>query len=93
MARIRTHPGEILAIEFLKPLDISARALAADIGVPANRLTEIIAGRRSVTADTAIRLGRYFKTEPRFWLNLQVTHELSKAEAETDYSKVPTRAA
>ncbi len=55
--------------------------------------TEIIAGRRSISADTAIRLGRYFDTDPRFWLNLQAAHDLSKAEAENDYSGVPTRAA
>lgn len=91
--RVRTHPGEILAEEYLAPLDLSARALATAIGVPANRLTEIVAGRRAVTADTAIRLGRYFKTAPLFWLNLQVAHDLSKAEAETDYSDVPERAA
>ena len=93
MARVKTHPGEVLAQEYLQPLGLSARALAADIGVPPNRLTEIAAGRRSVTADTAIRLGRYFKTDPRFWLNLQMAHDLAKAVTETDYSKVPTRAA
>ena len=91
--RIRTHPGEVLREEYLKPLGMSARSLAEAIGVPANRLTEIVRERRSVTADTAIRLGRYFRTDARFWINLQVAHDLSKAEAETDYSKVPTRAA
>lgn len=93
MARLKTHPGEVLQREYLEPLGLSARALAGEIGVPPNRLSEIVAGRRSVTADTAIRLGRYFKTDPRFWLNLQVAHDLSKAQHETDYSKVPTRAA
>lgn len=93
MARVRTHPGEVLAHEYIEPLGMSARALAGEIGVPANRLTEIISGRRSVTADTAIRLGRYFGTDPRFWLNLQIAYDVSKAEAETDYSSVPTRAA
>lgn len=93
MPRIKTHPGEMLEQEFLLPFGLTARAVALDIGVPANRLTEIIAGRRSVSADTAIRLGRYFKTDPRFWLNLQIAHDLSRAEAETDYSRVPTRAA
>jgi antitoxin HigA-1 len=93
MPRIQSHPGDILADEYLAPLKLSARALASAIGVPPNRLSEIVAGRRSVTADTAIRLGRYFKTDPRFWLNLQIAHDLSKATAETDYSKVPTRAA
>lgn len=93
MARVRTHPGEVLRVEYLEPLAMSARALAGAIGVPANRLTEIVAERRAVTADTAIRLARYFATDPRFWLNLQTAHDLSKAETETDYSAVPTRAA
>ncbi len=93
MPRVRSHPGDILAHEYLEPLGMSARALAVELGVPPNRLTEIIAGRRAVSADTAIRLGRYFGTDPRFWLNLQAAHDLSKAEAETDYSAVPTRAA
>lgn len=93
MPRIRTHPGEILRQEFLEPLGMSKRALAEALDVPANRLTEIAAGRRAVSADTAIRLGRYFGTDPRFWLNLQTAHDLSKAEAETDYSRIPTRAA
>jgi antitoxin HigA-1 len=93
MPRIRTHPGEVLREEYLKPLGLSARALAEAIGVPANRMSEIIRERRSMTADTAIRLGRYFGTDPRFWLNLQMAHDLSKAEAATDYSAVPTRAA
>ena len=93
MPRIRTHPGEILRAEFLEPLELSARALAADLGVPANRLTEIIRGRRDVSADTAIRLGRYFKTAPQFWLNMQVAHDLSKAEAGNDSRKIKPRAA
>jgi antitoxin HigA-1 len=93
MPRIRTHPGEVLREEYLEPLGLSARALAEAIGVPANRMSEIIRERRSMTADTAIRLGRYFGTDPRFWLNLQMAHDLSKAEAATDYSAVPTRAA
>ncbi len=93
MPHIRNHPGDILANEYLEPLGMSARALAVDLGVPPNRVTEIVAGRRAVTADTAIRLGRYFGTDPRFWLNLQAAHDLSKAEAEIDYSGIPTRAA
>jgi addiction module HigA family antidote len=67
MARIRTHPGEILREEFLVPLGLSARALAKALGVPANRITEIMRGERDVSADTAIRLARYFRTDPRFW--------------------------
>lgn len=93
MRRIRTHPGEILREEYLIPLNLSARGLAAALGVPANRLSEIIRGRRDISADTAIRLGRYFNTDPRFWLNLQAAHDVSKAEAGTDYSRIPRRAA
>jgi antitoxin HigA-1 len=94
MTRLRTHPGEVLKQEYLVPLEMSARALAKELGVPANRLTEIIRGTRDVTADTAIRLGRYFRTDPRFWLNLQAAHDLSKAERAHSYAKiVPRRAA
>ncbi len=93
MARIRSHPGEILNEEFLVPLGLSARQLAEAIGVPPNRISDMVRQRRGVTADTAIRLGRYFGTDPRFWLNMQQGYELSKAQAETDYSSVPTRAA
>ena len=93
MKRIRCHPGEILRDQYLAPLDLSARQLAVALDVPANRISDIVRERRSVTADTAIRLGRYFDTDPRFWLNLQLAHDLSKAAAETDYSAVQTRAA
>jgi addiction module HigA family antidote len=93
MARVHTHPGEILRAEFLEPLGMSARALAEAIGVPANRLTDIIRERRGVTADTAIRLGRYFKTDPRFWTNLQAAYDLSKASEEHDYSDIRPHAA
>jgi antitoxin HigA-1 len=93
MPRIRTHPGEILRDEFLIPLALSARALANALGVPANRLTEIMRGERDVSADTAIRLARYFRTDPRFWLNLQAAHDISKVQTENDYSKVRPRTA
>ena len=93
MPRIRVHPGEISNEEFLVPLGLSARQLAEAIGVPANRVSDIVRERRGVTADTAIRLGRYFGTNPRFWLNMQQGYELSKSEAETDYSSILTRAA
>ena len=93
MPRILTHPGEILSEEYLVPLDLSARALGQAIGTPGNRLSEIIRARRDVSADTAIRLARYFSTDPRFWLNLQAAHDLSKAEAQTDYSGIAPRAA
>jgi addiction module HigA family antidote len=93
MARLRTHPGEILREEYLVPLGLSARALAKDLDVPANRLTEIMRGARDVTADTAIRLGRYFGTDPRFWLNLQAAYDLSKAEKTHSYRKIVRRKA
>src|SRR5579863_3954375 len=80
--RIRTHPGEILAEEFLKPLRMSVNALALELRVPANRLGEIIKKRRTVTADTAMRLARFFGTTPEFWLNAQTAYDLSKAQAE-----------
>src|SRR5438034_147225 len=75
MARVRTHPGEVLREEYVIPLGMSARAVAKALGVPANRVTEIMRGERDVTADTAIRLGRYFRNDPRFWLNLQAAHD------------------
>jgi addiction module HigA family antidote len=93
MPRVRTHPGEILREDYLIPLGLSARSLAKALGVPANRITEIMRGERDVTADTAIRLARYFRTDARFWLNLQAAHDLSKAQARTDYSKVSPRPA
>jgi antitoxin HigA-1 len=93
MPRIRTHPGEILNEEYLLPLGLSARQVADAIGVPPNRISDLVRQRRGMTADTAIRLGRYFGNDPRFWLNMQQGYELSKAQAETDYSAVPTRAA
>ncbi len=92
MPRISTHPGEILQHEYLLPLNLSARGLAIAIDVPPNRLTDLVRGRRGMTADTALRLGRYFKTDPRFWLNLQAAYDLSRAISATDYSKLPVRA-
>jgi addiction module HigA family antidote len=70
------HPGEILMEEFLKPLGISQYKLAKDISVPARRINEIVHGKRSVTADTALRLSRYFNLSERFWLNLQARYDL-----------------
>ncbi|MCJ2094343.1 HigA family addiction module antitoxin [Methylobacterium sp. J-072] len=88
MPRLRTHPGEVLREEFMAPLGLSANRLAAEIDVPPNRLSEIVRERRGVTADTALRLSTRFGTTPQFWLNLQTAHDLSRAEAETDLSKV-----
>jgi addiction module HigA family antidote len=72
------HPGEILLEEFLKPLEISQYRLSKDIGVPPIRINEIIHAKRSVTADTALRLSKYFKTTPEFWLNLQNHYDLDQ---------------
>ena len=69
-------PGEILAEDFLKPLGLSQYRLALDIGVPPRRINEIVKGQRAVTADTALRLGRYFKMSAHYWLNLQSHHDL-----------------
>ncbi len=73
------HPGEILQEEFLVPLGISQTRLAQDLHVPAPRINAIVRGKRSITADTALRLGRYFKMEPQFWLNLQANYDLGVA--------------
>ena len=81
--RIRTHPGEILHEEFLVPLGMSANALARELRVPPNRITAIVNQTRSVTADTALRLARYFGTTPEFWTNLQAAHGLSLALAKS----------
>ena len=74
------HPGEILRLDFLEPLGVSQYALAKAIGVPPQRVLEIVHGRRSVTADTALRLARYFGVEPQLWLNLQTRYDLDRAE-------------
>jgi addiction module HigA family antidote len=74
------HPGEILLEEFLRPMGISQYRLAKDISVPQRRISEITQGKRSITADTALRLGRYFGIEAQFWLNLQSRYDLLRAE-------------
>ena len=89
--RVRTHPGEVLSEEYMKPLSLSANELARALDVPGNRISDIVRGRRDVSADTAIRLGRYFRVDPRFWINLQAAYDLSKAEAEHDYSGIVAR--
>jgi len=74
------HPGEILLEEFLKPMDLSQNRLAMDIHVPARRINEIVHGKRRITADTALRLGRFFGNSPQFWLGLQMDYDLDVAE-------------
>jgi antitoxin HigA-1 len=75
------HPGEILLEEFLKPMGLSQNRLAHDIGVSPRRINEIVLGKRALTADTALRLARYFKMSAKFWLGLQMDYEL---DVETD---------
>src|SRR5579871_2565895 len=77
------HPGETLHEDFLKPLRLSVNKLALELRVPATRLSEIVRGRRSITADTALRLARYFNTTPKFWLNLQTAYDLAVASEAT----------
>jgi len=73
------HPGEILHLEFLEPMNISAYCLSKDIGVTQTRIREILSGKRSITADTALRLSRYFGNSAQFWLNLQTQYDLRQA--------------
>jgi addiction module HigA family antidote len=74
------HPGKVLLEEFLKPMALSQNRLAIDIGVPARRINETVLGKRRVSADTALRLGRYFGMSPQFWLGLQMDYDLDVEE-------------
>jgi addiction module HigA family antidote len=76
-------PGEILYEDFMKPLGVSINALAREIAVPPNRISDIVNGKRSITADTALRLGKYFGVSPELWLNLQVDFDLRVAKRTT----------
>lgn len=79
------HPGETIREDFLKPLGMSVNRLAIELRVPAIRMLEVVRGRRSITADTALRLARYFNITPKFWLNLQTSYDLAvTAEAKQD---------
>lgn len=73
------HPGEVLLEEFLKPMGLSQNRLAMNIGVPARRINEVVLGKRRITADTALRLARFFGTSPEFWLGLQSQHDIDVA--------------
>ncbi|MGB3637567.1 MAG: HigA family addiction module antitoxin [Rivularia sp. (in: cyanobacteria)] len=75
----KIHPGEILQLEFLEPMNISAYRLSKDIGVTQTRISKILSGKRSITADTALRLSRYFGNSAQFWLNLQTQYDLRQA--------------
>ncbi len=88
------HPGEVLLEEFLVPMNISQNALARRIKVPPRRVNEIVHGKRAVTADTALRLGRYFGISPQFWMGLQADHDLEAAEQSArDLKDIKTMAA
>jgi antitoxin HigA-1 len=91
LSRVATHPGVMLRAEFLEPLGLSARALAKELGIPANRLTEIIAGRRGLSAETALLLSDRFGTTAEFWLNLQMLHDLNKAIVARKSAAKPVR--
>ncbi len=79
-AKLRpVHPGEVLLEEFLEPMGLSQNRLALDIRVPARRINEIVLGKRGITAETALRLARYFDTSPQFWLGLQADYDLDVA--------------
>jgi addiction module HigA family antidote len=94
--RVTTHPGEVLLEEFLMPLGLSVNALAMALRVPATRVGAIVKGERAVTADTALRLARFFGTSPEFWMNMQAMHDLTKARQENGVTiehDVPPRAA
>jgi antitoxin HigA-1 len=80
--RSAVHPGEVLREEFLKPHDLSANALSIALRLPATRINDIVRERRGISADTALRLARYFGTSAGFWMNLQKVHELSQAAQE-----------
>jgi addiction module HigA family antidote len=81
--RVTTHPGEVLGEEFLAALGMSVNALAMALRVPATRIGAIVKGERSVTADTALRLARFFGTSAEFWMNLQAMHDLTKARQDS----------
>jgi addiction module HigA family antidote len=84
------HPGEILLEDFMKPMGITARQIAADIDVPPSRISELVHGKRPITADTALRLGLFFGMDPRFWMNLQTEFDMRVA-ARTVHNKIAPR--
>ncbi|GFM34189.1 HigA family addiction module antitoxin [Desulfovibrio subterraneus] len=89
--RIKTHPGEVLREEFMVPFKLSASRLSGYLGVPLSRITEIVNEKRGVSADTAVRLAKFFGNSSEFWINLQVQHDLSKvnSEKQTEIKRIP----
>ena len=88
--KVISHPGEILKEEFLDEMNISVYALSKAIGVPRSRMNDIVLGRRAITADTAVRLGRFFGTAPQNWINLQSHYDVVIAEGRVDISSIQT---
>ena len=86
------HPGEILRLDFLEPMGIRYNRISIDIGVSATRTSEILNGKRGISADTAIRLGRYFGNSPQFWMNLQAHYDIRQAASENQevYDRILT---
>ena len=80
------HPGEILLTEFMEPYGLSARKLAEHLGVPANRISTIVAGKRSITAETAMMLGRFFNTSAQMWLGLQLDYDMDLVEDDAEFA-------
>lgn len=87
------HPGEILLEDFIKPLNLSINKVARDIDVPPGRISNIVNGKRSITADTALRLGTYFGVSPELWLNLQADYDLRIARRNTELRITPLKRA
>jgi antitoxin HigA-1 len=90
--RIPTHPGEILLEEFLNPLGLSQVALAGHIGVPVQRINEIVRGKRGITPETAWLFAEAFGTSPEFWLNLQTNHDLARFRPKRQVTRIPAQA-
>ena len=89
--RIATHPGETLLREFLEPMGLTQADLARALGVPLNRVNELVRGKRGVTPETALLLAGYFKNSPEFWMNLQAAHDLTRALDERKRPLAPSR--
>jgi addiction module HigA family antidote len=87
------HPGEILKEEFMEPMSLTAYRLAKELHVPAPRMNDIVRGKRSITADTALRLGAYFGLSPQFWMNLQADYDLRLARSNAEIKKIKPRQA
>ncbi|MCX7338290.1 MAG: HigA family addiction module antitoxin [Alphaproteobacteria bacterium] len=83
------HPGEILREDYMKPLALSSRKLAGLLGVPAPRINDIVLERRGISAETAIKLAHHFNTTPKFWMNMQVSYELRRAEIQLELGSQP----